>query len=405
MVGENVGTFGPTRGSERLVLLDALRGFALFGVLLANLRDLSLYGFLPEETRAGLATAGIDRWLDLTMTALVDGKSFTIFTLLFGIGFAMQAERARAAGNGMSRYVRRLLVLLFIGLLHAYLLWWGDILRLYAVLGLFLLPVARWRPWMLALLGVVIAVFVTPFIRQPMGLLLPQIGSAQSAAATALAAFQGPNYVAMLRANLAYDVWTRIAAWGLPFYVLGRLLLGAAIGRGRRLQDSEAHRRFWRRLFCLLLPLGIALTAFCICRDQGVFGPLRGWWRSEPAHAIVRLARSGGSLALGLAYVALFVLLFRIPAWRRWLQAFAPVGQMALTNYLLQTGIAIGIFYGVGFGFGPRFGMVAVVLIAAALFRAQIVLSRWWLERFHFGPLEWIWRSATYARLQPMRRS
>ena len=126
-------------------MLDALRGFALFGVLLVNLRDLSLFGFLSETARAGLVTARSDHWLDLAMTALVDVKAFTIFTVLFGVGFAMQAQRASAAGADMSRYVRRLLVLLAIGLLHAYLLSWGDILRLYALLGLLLLPVARLR--------------------------------------------------------------------------------------------------------------------------------------------------------------------------------------------------------------------------------------------------------------------
>ncbi len=398
------GAYGPTRGAERLLVLDALRGFALFGVLLVNLRDLSLFGFLSETARAGLVTARSDHWLDLAMTALVDVKAFTIFTLLFGVGFAMQAQRASAAGADMSRYVRRLLVLLAIGLLHAYLLWWGDILRLYALLGLLLLPLARLRARTLAVLGIFVAVFATPLLRPMMAAWLPSTESSEAASAAALTAFQSPSWPLMLRANLTHDIWTRITAWGLPFYVLGRLLVGAALGKSGVLWEPQKHRRFWKRLLIVLLPLGIALTAFVMLRDHGAFGPLEGWWRSEQARALTRVSRSGASLALGLAYVAIFVLLFELPGWRRWLQLFAPVGRMALTNYLMQTVVALALFYGVGLGIGPRFGLVGVLASGVLIFLAQIAMSRWWLARFHFGPVEWLWRNLTYGHRQPMQR-
>ncbi len=367
-------------------MLDALRGFALFGVLLVNLRDLSLFGFLSETARAGLVTAPPDHWLDLAMTALVDVKAFTIFTLLFGVGFAMQAQRASAAGADMSRYVRRLLVLLAIGLLHAYLFWWGDILRLYALLGLLLMPLARLRARTLAVLGIFVAVFATPILRPMMAAWLPTTISSEAASAAALTAFQSPSWPLMLRANLNHDIWTRITAWGLPFYVLGRLLVGAALGKSGVLWEPQKHRRFWKSLLTVLLPLGLALTAFVMSRDHGAFGPMEGWWRTEQARALTRISRSGASLALGLAYVAIFVLLFELPAWRRWLQLFAPVGRMALTNYLLQTVFALALFYGVGLGIGPRFGLVGVLVCGVFIFLAQIAMSRWWLARFHFGP-------------------
>ena len=165
----------------------------------------------------------------------------------------------------------------------------------------------------------------------------------------------------MLRANLTHDIWTRITAWGLPFYVLGRLLVGAAIGKSGVLREPQKHRRFWKRLLTTLLPLGVALTAFVMSRDQGAFDSMDGWWRTESARALTRISRSGASLALGLAYVAIFVLLFERPEWRRWLQLFAPVGRMALTNYLMQTVVALALFYGVGFGIGPRFGLVGAL--------------------------------------------
>lgn len=396
--------FGPTRDEERIVLLDALRGFALFGVLLVNLRDLTLFGFLSQADRNSLGTARLDHWLDLLMAAVVDVKAFTIFTVLFGIGFALQAQRVHAAGRTMSRYVRRLIILFAIGLVHAYLFWWGDILRHYALLGLFLLPLGRLKPRTLAALGVFVAILLTPFLRTPMAALLPAIAPADAANADALHAFQGASLTNMLRANFAHDIWTRISAWGLPFYVLGRLLIGAALGKSQVLWESEKYRRFWVRMVMILLPLGAALTAFVMLRDNGAFGPIEGWWRTEPARIIVRIARSGASVALGLSYIAIFVLLFQRPWWRRRLQSLAPIGRMALTNYLLQTVLAIGLFYGVGFGIGPRFGLVGLVLIALLIFAVQMILSRWWLERFHFGPLEWLWRSLTYGNAQPLRR-
>ncbi|MEP7013862.1 MAG: DUF418 domain-containing protein [Verrucomicrobiota bacterium] len=400
----NGSVFGPTRGKERIVLLDALRGFALFGVVLVNLRDLSLFSFLSETGRNSLSTAPWDHRLDLVMTGLVDVKAFTIFTLLFGVGFALQAQRADAAGRSMSRYVRRLTILLGIGLLHAYVFWWGDILRLYALLGLLLLPLHRLKPRALATLGVITAVFVTPFLRPIMSAWLPITASSDSANATALIAFQGTSLPAMLRANFAHDVWTRITAWGLPFYVLGRLLIGAALGKSRVLWEPQEHRRFWISLLFILSTLGLALTAFVMLRDNGAFGPMQGWWQTEQARIVVRLARSAASLALGLGYVALFVLLFQRLSWRRWLARLAPVGRMALTNYIMQTVIALALFYGIGLGIGPRFGLLGVIATGTVIFFVQIMMSRWWLERFHFGPLEWVWRTLTYGTRPLMRR-
>ena len=337
------------------------------------------------------------------MTALVDVKAFTIFTLLFGVGFAMQTQRASAAGAGMSRYVRRLLVLLAIGLLHAYLFWWGDILRLYALLGLLLLPLARLRARSLAVLGIFVAVFATPLLRPMMTAWLPGTISSEAASAAALTAFQSPSWPLMLRANLTHDIWTRITAWGLPFMFLAGFWSAQPLARAACLGSrkiigvfgSSAHE---------LLPLGVALTAFVMSRDHGAFGPLDGWWRTEQARALTRISRSGASLALGLAYVAIFVLLFERPEWRRWLQLFAPVGRMALTNYLMQTVIALALFYGVGLGIGPRFGLVGVLASGVLIFLAQIAISKWWLMRFHFGPLEWLWRTLTYGHRQPMHR-
>ncbi len=383
--------------------MDALRGFALLGVLVVNLRDFSLFELLPETARAALPTAGWDHFIELGMAALVDGKAMTLFTILFGVGFALQMQRSAEAAGRKVTYLRRLFVLLLIGLVHASI-WWGDILMLYALMGLLLIPFARLRARTLALLGLAVALFSSPLLRPWMNEWLPKIAPAPEASATALTAFGASQWDGMLSANASHALWSRLSAWGLPFFTLGRLLLGVALGYADVLRDPKSNERFWRRLRWVGLSLGILLTTFVMLRDQGVLGAASVWWKTEPGRSILRIARSGGSLFLGLGYVALFVELFQKARWRGWLQYFSPVGRMALTNYLTQTVLGIALFYGVGFGIGPRFGLAGVLAAGAIIFAVQLWWSRWWLERFRFGPVEWVWRCLTYGRRFPLRR-
>ena len=395
---------GATPQDERSELLDALRGFALFGVLLVNLRSLSLYDLLPRDERVALPSAFIDAWLQPFLAALVDGTSITLFSLLFGVGFALQQQRSAGDPAGTHRYLRRLALLFCFGLVHAYLFWWGDILRYYAVLGLLLIPLSRLPDRWLAGLGVVVCVGL-PVWLQPVvpGLLPPQIGSPESAA-RALATFRSEDVATMLAGNLERDLRMRIAVWFLPAYVLGRLMIGAALGRSGALREPERHLRFWRRLFLAMLALGGGLTLFFALRTAGVFGEALPWLDSATGKMALRLGRFAAPLAMGLLYLAGLVLLFQRPRWRRLIAQFAPLGRMALTHYIGQTVVAIALFYGIGLGLGARFGLVGTLVASLFILALQLAASRWWLTRFRFGPLEWLWRSLTYLQLQPMRR-
>ncbi|QNK68513.1 DUF418 domain-containing protein [Variovorax sp. PAMC26660] len=393
----------PATGVRRLELLDALRGFALFGVLMANLRSFSLFEFLTPADRSGLPTAAWDRAIEMAMELLVDARSITLFSLLFGVGFAMQMRRSTDTADGTRRYVRRMLILLAIGLVHAWLFWWGDILRYYAVFGLVLLAFTRLSPRMLAALGVFVAVAM-PVLLQPVlpGLLPTQISPAQSAAG-ALTAFGSDQWSTMLDGNLTRDMRMRIAVWWLPLFVFGRLLIGAAIGRAGVLQESIAHRRFWVRLLAASLAVSVVATVLLLLRDHGTTGMAAGWLRSDVGNVVTRLLRHLAPLAQGLFYMAAFVLLFQRAAWRHWLRKLAPTGRMALTNYLAQTLFGLGLFYGIGLGAGPRFGLVGVVACSVVIFGLQAAFSCWWLTRFRFGPAEWLWRSLVYGKPQSMR--
>lgn len=129
-------------------------------------------------------------------------------------------------------------------------------------------------------------------------------------------------------------------------------------------------------------------------------------WLGEPAgRMLLRVVRNAVPLTLALGYLAAFVLVLRTPAGQRWFGWLAPIGRMALTNYLAQTLLAIALFYGVGLGIGPRFGLLGVSVAAVAIFLLQAAASIWWLARFRFGPMEWLWRNLTYGRVQPLRRA
>ena len=392
----------PTDAAQRLGLLDALRGFALAGVLLANLVALSLYAYLPGEQMTALATDRIDRLLNPAIGALVSGKFITLFSLLFGVGFAMQMQRASGDPVARRRYLRRLGVLFAIGMVHA-VLWWGDVLRYYAVLGLLLLPMYRLPQRWLVAIGAVLVVVPHPLLAHLFADAGPRLAPQEQAHAAALAAFSSPDWATMLRGNRAFFEWWLPMRWSIPLAVTGCLLIGAALGRSGVLSDPAAHARFWARLL-VALPVGLALALGLMLADYGRLPWLDGWPESGGMRMLRRMLDHAAALVLGLGYMAGFVWLFGNSRWQRLLRSLAPVGRMALSNYLAQTVIGIGVFYGVGLGLGSRYGLVGVGITWLLVFAAQMAASRWWLARFRFGPAEWLWRSATYARWQTLRR-
>jgi len=392
----------PSTGTERIELIDALRGFALAGVLLANLDPLSLYYFLDEAARARLPTAGFDMWAAYATNLLVTGKFITLFSLLFGFSFSVQLERARAKGAGLAPYLRRIAVLLLIGCLHTYLLWWGDILLVYALLALALvafLPVPdRW----LLITGLVLALswpLAKPLIEQMQP---PGLASEAQMHATSLAAFSSDSVAAAFTQNIAFANWNRWASWGVLPFVFADFLLGYWAGRKRLLHEPLTHTALLRTL---VLAGGLAglVASVAAPRLEASSAAAEGLGAVALTGLGVVLERLG-PLGLGCAYAAGFALLFQRPAWQRWLRWLAPVGRMALTNYLIQTPVCLALFYGIGLGFGPAGGYPGRFTAWALIFAAQVAFSHWWLARYRFGPVEWVWRSATYGRAQLLRR-
>ncbi|MCP3143156.1 DUF418 domain-containing protein [Pyxidicoccus xibeiensis] len=414
----------PVDSGERLALLDTLRGFALCGVFISNVvMWFSGRSFLPrEQMLAAIANAPLVDTVTLqAYMFLVSGKFITIFSFLFGLGFAVQLGRAETRGASIvPLYTRRLGVMLVMGLAHLFLLWYGDILSTYAVLGFGLL-LFRGRSDRTLLVCALLFAFVWPVAGTAL-LKLPQLLADTPEAVAAITKEANAKTAAIKAQALAAFTsgsWLDVAKGSGTFYVreflpmilatmlatFARFLLGLLAGRRRIFHDAPQHLRLFRRL------LGWGLVAGVLGGGVGlVFQQLmlRKILTPETMPTWVPYAtaplRHLGELGFAAVYVSGITLLFQRATWQRVLGVLAPVGRMALTHYLSQTVISVLFFYGYGLGYVTKVGPAACVALCLAVFAVQVVWSHLWLSRFRFGPAEWVWRSLTYGKAQPMRR-
>jgi uncharacterized protein len=394
---------GPTDPGARLQAIDAARGAALFGVLLVN-----MYNFgadAPEWT--GL----VDRTFSTLMHSLFETKSLRLFSLLFGLGFALQLAGAMSRESGsLWFYFRRLIVLFVFGMAHA-LFFDGDILMEYALLGLILVAFRNVHRRILLILGfALLAAF-------PLGNLIYPESDDDLAAH-----WEDSLPLAELRVDHPYlgspmDVFSE-NAFAIPppigsnlqspessLAIFSMLLLGLYVGRTRILYDVAAHLPLIHRVFAWGIGIGAAST-------------IAEWWLSQNyGYAVftVTTASSGvrfmgdmlfayGSTALALGYGAGIVLLAQRGFWQSALRPLQNLGKMALTVYLCSTVMFTTLFYGWGFGQLFLLGPAETTFYAVMFFTMLAAFCTWWLARYRFGPAEWVWRSLTYLKFQPLRR-
>jgi len=409
--------------SDRIHLIDALRGLSLAGIVMAHFGEQYL-GFMPPP---GTPVLQHPRTADGVLEALswifIRGKGFGIFSFMFGLSFALQMQRAQQRRPGTDfrpRFVWRLLILFAIGWLHG-LAYSGDILTVYAALGIPLVLFYRVRdPWLIVL--AVLLLVGVPRIAQRLvqGPATPaELQSLQTRMNTeaeehwrALAKGDVPAIV-RLHATTGFR-----AKWDFQFGLMGRgyqtfglFLLGLWAGRRRVFEDVEAHRRLlvrlWRWTGALTLLVPLIAGAFFALAQAGGAGPSQ----QQPAGAMPDFTSwpiiagfcvfDGWNNAMALFYVASFALLFLRPRWQPRLLRFGPVGQMALSAYVGQTVIGVLVFFGFGLGLLGRLGNSVTIPIGLGLFVVQVWACRAWLGRFRFGPLEWAWRSLTWLRREP----
>jgi uncharacterized protein len=402
----------PVMGAERITTLDVLRGIALLGVVIANVWVwFSGIAFRFPGYREQLLHVSLDSVVFFAIAIFVSGKAISTFSFLFGHGFAIQMLRAEARSRSIvPTYMRRLFVLLVIGAAHMTLLWYGDILVAYALLG-FLLILFRKRSdrtlliWSaILLIAVPLLLGTVPMILSAFGVEMPRPERAEIAArnAATLSVFQGTDYAAIVRENLTQAgkfYLGRKAVFLL--YILGLFVLGLYVGRRRMFEQVAAHRAIFRRLVVWGIPIGLASGAGLVWMQVN-FEP--EVMMAQPQLMLLSVIVSMASmLPLAAGYVSAVTLLLEQPQWQRRLSAFAPVGRMALTNYLSQTVVMVLLFNGYGAGWIGQTGPATGLIIALTVFGVQMIWSAVWLRSFRFGPMEWVWRSLTYGRAQPMR--
>lgn len=393
--------------AERLPTLDILRGFALMGILIMNMPGFSFSGFTEADGSFHWPSRA-DQLAEQVRDALFSGKFNSMFSLLFGIGFTIQFTRMQQQDplHATGLYVRRLLVLLVIGVLHATLLWTGDVLHVYAVLGLVLVFGLR-RFSDRAVVVLMALCLLYPLLAGALRFVIftPEVVAARVQQGLAFgasnnAAFGAGGYLDAVRENLrmlAYDYTDPLSAWGtFGWYVsMGfTMLLGLLAGRRRWVQRVPELMPHIRRLMWWALAVGLG----CGVAFSAIFALNRA-----PGPSLVKLL--GGLLynlsrpAMMIFYVLLIVRLAQLPAWQRRLSPFAAAGRMPLTNYLMQTLICTTLFYNWGFGLWdqvrPAWGFV---LSLAIFFAVQVPFSLWWMRHHERGPMEALWARLTYGR-------
>ena len=409
MASATISGAAPIAAGERSTILDAMRGYALLAILMANMVGFIGFGLLEDAQREALPLSQFDDLAEFLIEWLVVGKFYSIFSLLFGIGFAIQLARLEQRGEGVPRYLRRLFVMFLIGLAHLMLLWFGDIVALYALMGAVLLLFRRASDK--ALLRWAVALWIVPIAWSAM-IHFAGVNPAEAifeqgfAALSALGITEKEALPVYRSADIGLHLRTHVAeslfrlgdlTYQMRFTkVLAMFLIGLWVGRRAIYANLDAHRPLLRRVAIIGLGLGLPLSA-----AKAVLSMTSGDDRA--LQFAEELAYCLGTPTLALGYAAGFALLWD-KRRRGLIEWAAPAGRMALTNYLMQTLIQSAIFYGWGLGLIGTLGLAFVFPLTAAIFAGQVIASRWWLARFRFGPVEWLWRSLTYGRRQPMRR-
>lgn len=396
---------GPVSASERIELIDILRGLALFGIITANMRG--FFGPAEAYFDSRLLWRGLgDSIAQGFVEALIQGKFVTLFAFLFGLGFAIQMTRAEERGRKIWFYPRRLAILLLFGIVHSFLIWWGDILFAYALMGFFLIPFRRRKQKTIAIWALALAVL--PVFLGLGWYVAGRLGHAPSGSPPK------PDTVKRAIEIYSHGSWReimnqRFRDWMLlnanfiftPVFLLPRFLAGLWIWRSGLLTHPWDYRGALK-LTCLL-GVVIGLPANILVAVVGGFESIN--MNQPSAAAVLSIVPFTIAVpALSACYASGIALLALSEKWRPRVQPFAAVGRMALTTYLMQSIICTLLFYSYGLGWFGRIGPALGLIPTFVVFAAQVWFANWWLAHWQFGPVEWVWRSLTYGRRQPMRR-
>ncbi|MBT8379297.1 MAG: DUF418 domain-containing protein [Ignavibacteria bacterium] len=399
----------PTFPSERYQSLDLLRGLAVLGILIMNIQSFSMIQAAYVNPNAYGDFTGLNKIVWILSHVFADQKFMTIFSILFGAGIILFTQRAEAKGFKATRlHYRRTFWLLVIGLAHAHLLWHGDILVPYALCAFVVFLFRKKKPKTLFTIGIIfisvssiiyillgwsIQFWPPESIQETMVSWKPEI----EIVAKELSDFRGSWFeqmnqrvpTAILFETFLFLIWSFWRAGGL-------MLVGMALFKWGILTAERANDFYKKRLLIgLIVGLAIIVLGLAIHFDKE--------FKMEYSFFIGSQLNYWGSLFLSFAYICIIMLLSKRKIKNRIIRSLEGVGRTAFSNYLLQTLICTTIFYGHGFGFFGKVEREIQILIVIAVWIFQIILTNIWLRYFRFGPVEWLWRSLTYWKIQPIK--
>ena len=404
---QNFSDMTPVTGSERFVSLDLIRGIAILGILIMNIQSFgNLFASYFNPTVNG-DFSGINQVTWFITHIFFEQKFYTIFSMLFGAGIIVMAEKATGKGISAAKYhYRRSILLIMFGLLHGYLIWYGDILNIYGLFALIVFLFWKKTPRFLIILGSILILLLSLFML--LGYVsMPEEDAAQMQAlfipdtevvAKEIAAYRGSWSESLTQRIEAMAQMFSFIGFGI-FRITGCMLIGMAFYK-LGILSAQRSSQFYKKLiyFCLIPGLAMAIYSAYSLNESGFV---------DAKTVQMKLAQYNylGSMLMAIGYIGLFNLFYLSDGFKQLKTRLQAVGQMAFTNYITQSVICTGIFYGFGFGLFSSLTRFEMILVAIGVLALQLIWSQWWLSKFKFGPLEWLWRSLTYFKPQPMKRS
>jgi uncharacterized protein len=413
----NMQTLNPVQSKDREIFMDVLRGFAVLGIFIANLGGFTWYSE-NDHFSGPMLLPEMDHKMQFLHEMFIEGKFYSIFSLLFGWGIALQINRGIAKGvDAVPTIKRRLVFMLILGAIHL-LIWPGDIVFFYAMLGFLLLPFRKFSDKTLLIIGSLLILLPIglygakmnwPWLNAPADILYQTGGrighflNHTNSDEEVKHLFRQGNWWDITKAHMAGFFFR----YGYLFFVsripkvLGMFLIGFVVGRSNFYKNILQHKKILNYIivvgFIVGVPANYYLAHYMSWYDNDYYNlKINGFYQT--------LAYALGVVPLSMTYVAILMLSFQTTIGKKILSLLAPVGKMAFSNYIMQSFIGNYVFLGAGLGYLERVGPFYFTLFGVAVFILQIILSTLWLTYFNYGPLEWIWRSATYKKWQPFRK-
>ncbi|MEQ9438666.1 MAG: DUF418 domain-containing protein [Cyclobacteriaceae bacterium] len=389
--------------TKRISVIDALRGYALLGVLLTHYTSAfsGFPGLLTDEQLASLPFPALDHTIFLINQLFFKLKSRVLFSFLFGLGFYFQIKKSERLGIPFRKsFIKRLLVMLLFGLIHTYLIIWGDILRWYFVAGLFLLVLYRLDSKLILALCFLLTV-VIPASESITEMMVTIHHETVFSPEYVQEAFLSGSYWQSIRLNFLIENERYTDPWYFIGYVsniLGFFFVGLWAGKVdlfKKLAEYETK---------IVWSFFIGILIFAAGTGMYLFNPISKTESLLWYQIIHSIGYRMNTLGLFMIYLTGFILIFQKTRLRTYLEVLVPVGKMTLTNYIMQSVVAVLIFNGVGLGLFGKVGPSFTLPIALAFFIVQIIFSHVWLHYYYTGPLEWLWRVMVSGKTQPLRK-